>query len=316
MEYHHSASSVDLSRSGAKAGIAPARSSATATTMRRMVRLKWSSYMPIPTRQLAFAAALSLLLAFTLRAQSPTTTVRVLDQRGAPVAHAVLDVGGGSPRIADDSGRITMHFDSDTTTVRVRRMGFSPFFGPVNRAVGGEVTVTLTSAAQRLAAVTVETKRDKTPLERSGFYDRADRAQRGAYTAEFVTPEELDSRPMTRVSDAFRGRKFIKVVPAGSRGSVLQGRAGCAVTILLDGQPVRGDGKWVEPLVRNLPSGRDASMGGGTQGRSAALIIEDIVNIGSVAAIEMYASANSAPAELMTNWTPCGVVAIWTGARH
>lgn len=285
--------------------------------------------MPIPTGQLAFAAALSLLLAFALRAQSPATTVRVLDQRGAPVSHAVLDVGGGRPRIADDSGRITMHFDSDTTTVRVRRMGFSPFFGPVSRVVGSEVTVTLTSAAQPLAAVTVETKRDKTPLERSGFYDRVLRAQRGAYNAEFVTPEELDSRPMSRVSDAFRGKRFIKVVPAGPRGSVLQGRAGCAVTVLLDGQPVRGNGKWVEPLVSNLPgptgskdgktgqaARADVSTGGGTYGRSAALIIDDIVNIGSVAAIEMYASANSAPAELMTNWTPCGVVAIWTGARH
>ena len=292
--------------------------------MRRMATLEWSASMRTPTRRLVFTAALSLLLAFALHAQSPATTVRVVDQRGAPVPHAVLDVGGGSPRIADDSGRITMHFDSDTTTVRVRRMGFAPFFGPVGRVVGGEVPVTLTSAAQPLAAVTVEAKRDKTPLERSGFYDRVLRAQRGAYTAEFVTPEELDSRPMSRVSDAFRGRRFIKVIPAGPRGSVLQGRAGCAVTVLLDGQPVRGEGKWVEPLVSNLPgpakTGQgarpDVSTSGGTFGRSSALIIDDIVNIGSVAAIEMYASANSAPTELMTNWTPCGVVVIWTGARH
>jgi hypothetical protein len=58
------------------------------------------------------------------------------------------------------------------------------------------------------------------------------------------------------------------------------------------------------------------STGGGTYGRSSALIIDEIVNIGSVAAIEMYASANMAPVELIPISSYCGVVAIWTGARH
>lgn len=199
------------------------------------------SFISARARPLVFAAALSLLYACALRAQRfDATMVRVLDQRGVPVPHAVLDVGGGTAHIADDSGLIRMVFSSDTTTVRLRRMGFSPYHGPVGRAAGGVVTLTLTSTAQRLAAVTVDTKRELTPLEQTGFYDRVLRAQRGAYNAEFVPPEELDSRPMTRLNDPFLGRRFIRVMAAGRIGSVLVGRAGCTVAVLLDGQVMRG----------------------------------------------------------------------------
>lgn len=273
---------------------------------------------------------LAVLIPLALFAQSPTaTTVRVLDQRGAPVPHAVLDVGGGSTRVADDSGRISMHLDGDSTTVRVRRMGFSPYLGRLARVDGGEVTVTLIGVAQRLAPVTVETKRDPTPLERTGFYDRIMRAQRGAYNAEFVTPEELDARVMTRLSDAFRGRRFIKVVPSGRGGSVLKGRAGCDATILLDGQPVRSGGGGAEALAptgrdplapKDLPKGQaarvNAGTGGATVAHSSGLGIDELVGIGAVAAIEMYSSANMAPVELLPISSYCAVVAIWTGGRH
>ncbi len=276
-----------------------------------------------PPMLVAFALPLAL------HAQSPTaTTVRVLDQRGAPVPHAVLDVGGGSARVADDSGRIIMHFDGDSTTVRIRRLGFSPFSGRLARADGGEVTVTLAGVPQRLAPVTVETQRDPTPLERTGFYDRVIRAQRGAYNAEFVTPEELDSRIMTRLSDAFRGRRFIKVVPAGRAGNTLKGRAGCSVTVLLDGQPVR-DAGGVEALAptgrdptapKDAPKGQaaraDAASAGATSGQGSGLGIDELVSIGAVAAIEMYSSANIAPVELLPISSDCAVVAIWTGRRH
>ena len=285
--------------------------------------------MPVHVRPLANALPLSLLLSCALSAQTPATALRVVDERGAPVPHAVLDVGGGRARIADDSGRITMHFDGDSATVHVRRMGFAPYFGRVPRALGGEVTVTLARVAQPLAPVTVEMARDQSPLERTGYYDRVNRVQRGAYNAEFVTPEELDSRVMTRLSDAFRGRRFIKVIPAGRRGAVLQGRAGCAITVLLDGRPVAPLGGSVDALA---PNGKDPTLtkdgakgppkpplvgsGGGTFYPSAGIDIDELVNIGSVAAIEMYASANMAPVELAPVSSYCGVVAIWTGARR
>jgi hypothetical protein len=281
----------------------------------------------MPKRIHALAAA---ALVATAQAQTPTATiVRVVDQQGAPIPHAVLDVGGGALRVSDDSGRIVMHFDADSTTVRVRRMGFAPFYGALATPHPGTSTVTLTRVAQPLAKVTVEGERVLSPLEQRGFYDRVQRAQRGAYNAEFVTPEELDSRPMTRVTDAFRGRKFIKVIPAGPRGSVLQGRAGCGVTVLLDGQPVRADrsGDALPPEGKDPTATKDgneaqrakttATTGGGTFGRSSPLTIDDLVNIGSVAAIEMYASANQAPAELIPAAAGyCAIVAIWTGGRH
>ena len=281
--------------------------------------------MPVRASPLAFVAALSPLLACALRAQRPdVTTVRVLDQRGAPVPHAVLDVGGGSPRIADDSGRITMHFDSDTTTVRVRRMGFSPYFGPVGRALGGEVTVTLTSTAQQLAPVTVETKRDQTPLERTGFYDRVYRAQRGAGSAEFVSPEELDAKIGLHLSDVFLGRRFIKVTVGPRGGSLSTPRATCSVTVLLDGQPVRGSASAGSIMPSDPAATKNAgdkasrfqgNSGGGSGG--SFVILEELADLGSVAAIEMYASASSVPVALIpASGDYCAVVAIWTGSRH
>ncbi|MBI2409169.1 MAG: hypothetical protein HYV19_12795 [Gemmatimonadetes bacterium] len=265
-------------------------------------------------------------LATSLHAQNLGTTVRVLDGRGAPVPHAVLDVGG-SARIADDSGRIFMRFDSDSTTVRIRRMGFAPLYTRIPSLASTEVTVTLAGVAQPLAAVTVEAELIRTPLENAGFYDRVNRAQRGAYNAEFVAPEELDSRVMTRLSQAFQGRRFIKVAPAGQSASVLLGRANCAVTVLLDGQPMRDMGAaaalappGADPTapkdIKGAARHRDVATSDRGHGRSFGLNIDEVASVGSVAAIEMYASSANTPVELLPYSSGCALVAIWTGSRH
>ena len=49
--------------------------------------------------------------------------------------------------------------------------------------------------------------------------------------------------------------------------------------------------------------------------------IDDIVQVNSIAAIEIYASAANAPAELIplagaAEQGACGIVAIWTGGRR
>jgi hypothetical protein len=126
------------------------------------------------------------------------------------------------------------------------------------------------------------------------------RAQRGAFNAEFVTPEELEARPSTRLIDFFRGRRVLKVAGAG-RGAYLvgrsDGRSECPVSVFVDGMLLR-------PLTRNGP-----------------VVIDDFVDLNVVSAIEMYASAAQAPGELIplvgsARQGSCGVVAIWTGGRH
>lgn len=235
-------------------------------------------------------------------APSASVTVRVRDERGAPVPHAVVDVSGGRLRVADDSGRVVLNAITDTTRLQVRRMGYAPFFERVGRNAAGEMDVTLHLLAQALAPVTVEGRRDRTPLEKSGFYDRVQRAQRGAFNADFITPEELDARLGVRTSDLFYGRRF--VFPDGNgRQKVLKGRGGCKMTIYLDGQMVRPEG------------GRG---GGSFEG---IVPIDDIVNTTAIAAIEIYASAANAPAEMIplvgsAQQGACGIVALWTGGRR
>lgn len=48
---------------------------------------------------------------------------------------------------------------------------------------------------------------------------------------------------------------------------------------------------------------------------SSSPMIEELVNIGSAAAIEMY-DVNSVPPELKKTTGYCALVAIWTGPRH
>jgi hypothetical protein len=184
-------------------------------------------------------------------------------------------------------------------------MGYAPFVERVGRNAAGEMVVTLHLLAQSLAPVTVEGRRDPTPLEKSGFYDRVQRAQRGAFNADFITPEELDARLGARTSDLLYGRRF--VFPDGNgRQKVLKGRGGCKMTIYLDGQLVRPE-----------------RIGGGRFGGSSEGIvpIDDIVNATAIAAIEIYASAANAPAEMIplvgsAQQGACGIVALWTGGRR
>ncbi len=237
-----------------------------------------------------------------VRADAPAkgVVVRVRDGHGVPIAHAFVEVEGGRGRVADDSGRVFLEAAPDSLRLQVRRIGLKPFIGRVGRtARTGEFDVVLSATAQTLAAVTVTERGLRTPLERTGFYDRMQRAQRGAFNGEFITPEELESRRGVRATDLFQGRRF--VYPNRTRGLrpqlYLMGRGGCKMTVYVDGQMARPEG----------------------EGRIVA--IDDIVQASEVAAIEIYASAANAPAELVpltgaAQQGACGIVAIWTGGRR
>lgn len=232
----------------------------------------------------------------TASAQEAGTVVRVRDQHGSPVPHALVEIGGGRGRVTDDSGRVFVGAQSDSIQVVLRRIGYAPFAGSIGKSATGEYVATLRAFAQTLAAVSIVARGAKTTLEATGFYDRMLRAQRGAFNAEFVTPEELDVRTGARILDVFRGRRLLKVAGSG-RAAYLIGRGGCPVSVFLDGM-------LLQPLARN-----------------GYVTLEDAVDVNAVAAIEMYASAAQAPGELIplvgsAKYGSCGVVAIWTGARR
>ena len=157
--------------------------------------------------------------------------------------------------------------------------------------------MTLGALAQTLSEVTVVERGVRTPLELTGFYDRVLRAQRGAFNADFVTPEELDARRGVRPTDLFQGRRFVSIArtPGARPQAYLIGRGRCKMTVYLDGRLLRSEG--------------------------GVLALDDLLDANAVSAIEIYASAANAPAELIpltgaAQAGACGIVAIWTGGRR
>ena len=249
-----------------------------------------------------------------VRADAPAkgVVVRVRDSNRVPIAHAFVEVEGGRGRVADDSGRVFIDAAPDSLRLKVRRIGHAPFTGRVGRARSGEFEVALKSLAQTLAAVTVTERSVKSPLELAGFYDRVQRAQRGTFNADFITPEELDSRQGARPTDLFQGRRFVSVVRTTGETpqTYLQGRGRCKMTVYLDGRLLQPEPSREPPRTARNPN------------RSAGVVpIDELVNLNEVAAIEIYASAANAPAEMIplvgsSQQGSCGIVAIWTGGRR
>lgn len=264
-------------------------------------------------------AAFLLLTAAPAFAQG-SARVEVRDDTGAPVPYALVALVGGASQVASDSGVVQLKTKAaDSLNLRVRRIGYAEFFGRVARAEGSTYVVSLRRLAATLSAVEVSA-RAATPLTRTGFYDRVERVQKGATVGEFITPEELDVRNASTVTRMLSGSRYARVTSLGSaRGRigalVVTGRGGCGMTILVDGQQVRGTAQDVVPGdVSTSINARGSVQGGG----DASVSIDDMVDGRSVMAIEVYPSTANAPAELQRLGArgTCGIVAIWTGPRQ
>ena len=254
-------------------------------------------------------------------AQDSRVRVAVKDDIGTAVAYALVTLGNGRPVIADSLGVVDFKAKSDDSVrVLVRRIGFKEFVGWTRRGEGSVYPVTLPRIAATLEAVTISASRN-TQLEQRGFYDRVDRVRNGAIVGEFITPEELELRGAPSVSRILGGSQYARIGYTTPRGrgrlAVIQGRGGCMMTILLDGQKVSGtlqDDEEMSQTPSSIVSGGTRSSGGGGGGDS----IDDVVNGLSIAAIEVYPSTANAPFELqrLAARGSCGIVAIWTGARR
>jgi hypothetical protein len=90
-------------------------------------------------------------------ARAHTRTLQVLSADGYPLAHANVSVEGGAPKITDDKGELGLGAGAhQTLTMRVTRIGYTPYFGAVELPdTAAVVTVMLPRLAQTLAAVTL-----------------------------------------------------------------------------------------------------------------------------------------------------------------
>lgn len=173
----------------------------------------------------------------------------------------------------------------------------------------------LASLARQLAVVRVE-DRANTPLARRGFYDRMERAQRGSFQARFITPEELDVRNPAQISQVLGGESMVRVVRQAGK-VVLSGRGtGCAMAVLVDGLLLRGMVEEVYTSDGIREHGNNAVRI--EQFLRARQSVDEAVTAMSIAAIEIYPRAQTAPVELQraAGAEACGIVALWTGKRR
>lgn len=265
---------------------------------------------PARTAPALLAFALLAATAFPARAQGEKVTViKVTDVEGRLIPFALVQIENGASRVADDSGRAVFNMKSpDSLRLQVRRMGFSPFIGWARRdSTTKEFLADLIPLPRALNAVTVEGRRD-TPLARRGFYDRMERVSKGAQAARFVTPEELDLRNPLNISSILGGDRYVKVQNYNGRSILMSTRnPNCAMDILLDGQRLSGT---LEEAMGMRPGKPDIR---------TLTSIDEIININSIAAIEVYGSIAQAPVELQRaagSSFGCGLVALWTGSRR
>lgn len=241
------------------------------------------------------AAQVNLRLSATTVAAGQVR-VRIVTEGGQPIPFATVAIDGGIPQPANAEGSLSVRARSRSALrVSARRIGFVPVDTTLAIESGEDVAVVLRPIAQQLDAVVV--RADPTPLERTGFYDRAERVQRGAFTADFLTPEMLNQRNSARASHHLQLSRFVTLESSNERPPrrVIRGRAGCKMEVILDGQRAQ----------LRTEDGREE------------VPIDDLVSGLEVVAIEVYPSLANAPAELipLTGRGECGLIAIWTGGR-
>lgn len=205
--------------------------------------------------------------------------------------------------------------------VQARRLGYQPWVaGPLELKEGDnlESVFHLKPLAVRLDPIEVAARAaTRRYLEGAGFYERQ-RADFGHY----MTPEEIERRQATRVTDLIMGLPGVNLVSMTSgsvgaryvefRGGGLQQGGSCRPRVFVDGLMfARGDAgpdiieesldveQRLELEFRRLDNG---------------LSLDDIGHPATIAAVEVYRSPVQVPAQFggTSVDTQCGVIVIWT----
>lgn len=221
---------------------------------------------------------------------------RVLDPIGTPLAYANIQLNGGRRFVADDSGRFRIPINMNGGfSLLVRRIGFE--VGEVKLPSMPDTAITLRLAPVALALPETRVTAASFPsLDLHGFYRRMADAERGINRGWFITPEELDLRKPTLVTNAVEATPGARVRPIPGntydwRKLRIEDSKGCPLTVYLDRiriQPTRIRGTFVDEGINVL------------------------VPINHVSGIEVYPSQFGAPPEYRVESGTCGVVLLWT----
>jgi hypothetical protein len=212
----------------------------------------------------------------------------VVDSGSRPVRDVRISARGLAAVATDDLGRFRVQLAArEAVALDLRRLGFMP--ARYSLAPGGDtaLVITMLPAVQQLAAVEVS-DRALGSARLAGFEQRL--RDRGHATTDgyFVTRADIERRKpdlTTSLLTAIPGMRVLRIglsdygVFGISRDS--RGGAPCPATIYLDGQ------------------------------RMPDMAIDAVVQPLDIAGIEVYPSANAAPAQYQNLNGGCAVVLIW-----
>ncbi|HXD22431.1 MAG TPA: hypothetical protein VN613_03665 [Gemmatimonadaceae bacterium] len=242
----------------------------------------------------------------------------MISSDSVPIPFAYVTIDGGSGRITDERGEVSIGAGKGRgLNASVRRIGYQAWLGKVEFADTATVfTVVLVRVAQGLSEVRVTAQSAAPSAALKGFYDRWMERQRGALSAVFIGPEELEFRHPDKVTNMLAGLNGV-MLKRGSRGwlEAWSSTGSCRMAVLVDGirqcPPlgcnVTPDHPCPPPGTRFAPPGCDPDQ--------QSVFIDQIVEANTVTAIEVYARGGNVPVSLSSSDQACGIVAVWTGAR-
>lgn len=214
---------------------------------------------------------------------------RVTDPTGTPLSYANVQVNNGRRWLADDSGRFQLPAWSGPTTLLVRRIGFEPEEITLESKPDTMIRVSLRPVPLLLKGVVVTGASAYRSLDIHGFYGRMRDAERGINHGYFITPEDIERRKATWITQMSDGFPTVRVKRGGTpEWDVMTGSRGCTMTVYLDNVRIVG-----------TLSGKDA-------------FVNALVNVSHVAAMEIYPRAVSAPPQYQSLNGTCGIVLLWT----
>lgn len=243
-------------------------------------------------RSVALAGCLALLGAAAAEAQTLSGTLLSMDG-DRPIASGVVELlaAGDAEPVATDVSDRAGHFrvtapEPGIYIVRGRAPFHHPVVdGPVELDADAvlEVELRLRASPVQLDPVEVEAEARDARLEAVGFYDRSRQG-----FGHFITQEDIDRRNAMYTSDLLRNLPRVEIVDALPPRVVLRGRPSfrssgyCRPRVYIDGFPEYHS----DSPVNAIPPY-------------------------DVAAIEVYPSQLTVPAQFSGGLTGCGVILIW-----
>lgn len=250
---------------------------------------------------------------------------RLVDgESGRPVASGLLTLHAADSSVvlrtmSDTGGRWTLHAPRPGRYfIAVRRLGYRALVsGAMNISPAGasntvfrleQLPVALNPVAARAAAI-------RRHLELNGFFER----QKSNF-GHFVTPEAIDRRQASRVTDLLTSIPGVQLfvwgggsagpLQIGLRGSSVTDGALCRPRVFVDDMMyTRGDSRPVRVRASDATEQEDLELR-----MDQSLSLDDIGHPSTIAAIEVYRSATQVPVQFggTSAETLCGVIVIWT----